>query len=314
MKLGLVLDGGGGKGAYQIGVWKAMHEFGLDKQVTAVAGTSVGGLNAALFAQGDFELAYKIWTEDLSTIHVMSIQRDLEALIDRFMDFQKIRNSSIDCFLSAHTAGQQGQYYELALGGSAVEKYVNGEMTYYNLRCLTEKNCSILLRTCSTSKAVMLATSALPVLCRRVFINGKGHQDGGVPWGGDNSPVYPLSWQESDCDTILVIHLNHFTATEKKQFSGVRILEAVPNVPSDLLGFFNGTLNFDPKHAQRLIDAGYRDGYVVFQQLMQIQTIVEQEKQAVIDKVWIDAARKSLPSELRLAYKNILGCDYDTKE
>lgn len=42
-KLGLVLSGGGGKGAYQIGVWEAMREYGFDRQVQAVAGTSVGG-------------------------------------------------------------------------------------------------------------------------------------------------------------------------------------------------------------------------------------------------------------------------------
>ena len=72
MKLGLVLDGGGAKGAYQIGVWKAMREFGLERYVTAVSGTSVGGLNAALFVQRDFDLAYHIWTEEINQIHLES--------------------------------------------------------------------------------------------------------------------------------------------------------------------------------------------------------------------------------------------------
>ena len=48
-KLGLVFSGGGGKGGYQIGVWKYLHEIGLDQYVTAVSGTSVGALNAMLF-------------------------------------------------------------------------------------------------------------------------------------------------------------------------------------------------------------------------------------------------------------------------
>ncbi len=63
MKVGLVFAGGGGKGAYQIGVWKALRETGFDRQVTAVSGTSVGALNAALFAQGDYETAEETWMD-----------------------------------------------------------------------------------------------------------------------------------------------------------------------------------------------------------------------------------------------------------
>ena len=59
--IGLVLAGGGGKGAYQIGVWKYLHECGLDRYVRAVSGTSVGSLNAALFASGDFQRAEDLW-------------------------------------------------------------------------------------------------------------------------------------------------------------------------------------------------------------------------------------------------------------
>lgn len=33
MKVGLVLAGGGGKGAYQLGVWKALKQFGIDKYI-----------------------------------------------------------------------------------------------------------------------------------------------------------------------------------------------------------------------------------------------------------------------------------------
>ena len=46
-RIGLVLEGGGGKGSYQIGVLKAIRELGLEKKIVAVSGTSVGALNAA---------------------------------------------------------------------------------------------------------------------------------------------------------------------------------------------------------------------------------------------------------------------------
>ena len=60
-KVGLVLEGGGGRGAYQIGVWRALRESGLEEYIAAVSGSSVGGLNAALFIQNDLEKAEKIW-------------------------------------------------------------------------------------------------------------------------------------------------------------------------------------------------------------------------------------------------------------
>lgn len=56
---GLVLAGGGGKGAYQIGAWKAMRELGITFE--AVAGTSIGSINGALIAAGDYKKAVELW-------------------------------------------------------------------------------------------------------------------------------------------------------------------------------------------------------------------------------------------------------------
>lgn len=58
---GLVLDGGGARGAYQIGAWTALAEAGM--KFSAVAGTSVGALNGALICMGSVENAQKVWAE-----------------------------------------------------------------------------------------------------------------------------------------------------------------------------------------------------------------------------------------------------------
>ena len=58
---GLVFDGGGARGAYQIGAWKALVEAGV--KINAVAGTSVGALNGALVCMGDVEKAEDIWSK-----------------------------------------------------------------------------------------------------------------------------------------------------------------------------------------------------------------------------------------------------------
>ena len=67
---GLVLDGGGARGAYQIGAWKALKEAGV--KIAAVAGTSVGALNGALICMDDLEKAEKIWSE-MEFSRVMSV-------------------------------------------------------------------------------------------------------------------------------------------------------------------------------------------------------------------------------------------------
>ena len=56
---GLVLEGGGTKGAYHIGAYKALGELGL--KINSIVGTSIGAVNGALFAQDDFLLAEQIW-------------------------------------------------------------------------------------------------------------------------------------------------------------------------------------------------------------------------------------------------------------
>ena len=72
-KYGLVLDGGGARGAYQIGAWKALKEAGV--KISAVAGTSVGALNGALICMDDLEKAEKIWSE-MEFSRVMSVDDD----------------------------------------------------------------------------------------------------------------------------------------------------------------------------------------------------------------------------------------------
>ena len=55
----LVLPGGGGRGAYQVGVAKALIEQGY--VFDYAFGTSIGGLNAALIAQGDIRRLEELW-------------------------------------------------------------------------------------------------------------------------------------------------------------------------------------------------------------------------------------------------------------
>lgn len=58
-KKAVVFAGGGAKGSYQIGVWRALDEIGFKPDI--ITGTSVGSLNAAMMVQGDLALSEKLW-------------------------------------------------------------------------------------------------------------------------------------------------------------------------------------------------------------------------------------------------------------
>ena len=55
----IVLSGGGSKGSYQIGVWKALKKLHIKYDI--VTGTSVGSLNAAFMTQNTYKKAVKLY-------------------------------------------------------------------------------------------------------------------------------------------------------------------------------------------------------------------------------------------------------------
>ncbi|MEG0793869.1 MAG: ornithine carbamoyltransferase [Lachnospiraceae bacterium] len=85
---GIVLDGGGARGAYQIGAWRALKEAGI--QISAVAGTSVGALNGALICMDDLEKAEEIWGS-ITFSHVMNVEDSfMERLFERTQPVKEI--------------------------------------------------------------------------------------------------------------------------------------------------------------------------------------------------------------------------------
>lgn len=89
---GLVLEGGGARGAYQIGACKALQALGL--QIGAVTGTSVGALNAAMVAQGDIDKTYQLW-ENISPAKVL--EADGERLLKLYQ--QHLNTSNLQYYV-----------------------------------------------------------------------------------------------------------------------------------------------------------------------------------------------------------------------
>jgi len=78
-KKALVLCGGGAKGGYHIGVWKALKDVKYVPQI--ITGTSVGALNGALFAIGEDSVANDIWENmNMETVFEKKNNEDINSI------------------------------------------------------------------------------------------------------------------------------------------------------------------------------------------------------------------------------------------
>ena len=66
----IALEGGGARGAYQVGAWRALEEAGI--RYNAVSGTSVGAINGALMAMRDLHQAEQVW-KDIRFSHIINV-------------------------------------------------------------------------------------------------------------------------------------------------------------------------------------------------------------------------------------------------
>ena len=91
MKRAIVLAGGGAKGSYHFGFWRALRELGIDFQI--VTGSSVGALNGAMMASGLYESGLEMWstikTSDIIETHPSKISEvmDTEGIVGALKNF-----------------------------------------------------------------------------------------------------------------------------------------------------------------------------------------------------------------------------------
>lgn len=250
MKRGLALEGGGARGAYHIGVVKAYLENGYE--FDGFVGTSIGAINAAILAQGDFEKAEELWrkitleqlfTGDdqlLLTISATKFNRDtlfnvgrslkqvltsggfdtskMKEYLASYLDEDKIRNSGKDFGLVTYSLDER-KPYEIHL-----EDIVDGKLISY-----------------------IMASASLPFFKSEV-IDEKKFIDGAV---FNNCPINLLV--EKNYDEIIAIRTGAAGIFRKtKGASKIKVI-----TPQDDLG---DMLSFSPENSQFSLDLGYYDG------------------------------------------------------
>lgn len=248
--LGLALEGGGAKGAFHLGAVKALLEEGY--HFDAVAGTSIGALNGAIIAQGDFEIGYKLWEnidptllfdiEEAQYHKLISKQIDKEVLthifskaknvignkgidtskmrkvIGNVIDEEKLRNSSIDFGLVtvSITDKKPLELYK--------EDIPQGQIIDY-----------------------LMASANLPVF-KSTPIEDKYFLDGGFY---DNCPINLLA--KKGCDEVIAVRTLGPGLKQNLKYKNIKVTNIFP---AEDLG---RVLNFDNSLVHRNLKMGYFD-------------------------------------------------------
>ena len=237
---GLVLEGGGAKGSFQIGAWRALREAGI--KLKGVSGVSVGALNGALICMDAPEKAEDIWHNinysavmdfNMNTGSILETAEEIKKLIkDRGVDItplkkllhetvdeEKIRNSHCELFATTFSVS------DMKLLNIDVKSASEGKM-----------------------EEILLASAFFPVF-KTEKLSGKLYTDGG---GFNNVPLDVLV-DRGYQDVIVVRIYGPGYDREKK----VKIPEGT-NIyhiaPREELG---GVLEFDKKRSRKNMALGY---------------------------------------------------------
>lgn len=88
----IALEGGGARGAYQVGAWRALEEAGI--RYNAVSGTSVGSLNGAMMAMRDLKKAEELWSNirfsQVMDVDDRSMERAMKREIRSFSELKSV--------------------------------------------------------------------------------------------------------------------------------------------------------------------------------------------------------------------------------
>jgi len=245
MKTAVVLSGGGAKGAYQIGVWKALRKLGINYDI--VTGTSVGALNGVLMVQQDFHSAINLWTnidynfvfdkekvnlnQNIYLSYVKEFIKDggmnvskLEDNIDSFLDKKRFFASNID-------------YGIVTYNLSKMKKEI---LTKNDLNPQNIKDYIIASATCYPAFKIKK-------------INDEKYIDGGYY---DTLPINLAI--ELGADRIIAVDLKAPGIRQKIKYKNKEIISIIPN---NNIGSF---LKFDKYVSRRNIKYGYNDTLKAF--------------------------------------------------
>lgn len=274
LNIGLVLAGGGAKGAYETGVFKAMWELQLVNQIKVISGTSIGAVNALLLAMNNEKTCHNSWNNLSYSRFIFSQENSRKKKVAELL--ARVKNISNDQGIIEQLRG--GDIALLSQMGveKFIEEYVDmkvirdsGKRIYacaYNIDeerpeyfCLNDYNEEEM-------KNIVLASCAIPYVFKPIMFKNHRYADGGInvysrlKHNADNVPLAPIRHHE--CDIIIVVHLSNKDTATTRYGDMKNIVEIYP---STSLEFINGigTINMHKSTLYQNIEMGYRDATVI---------------------------------------------------
>lgn len=249
--VGLVFAGGGVKGSYQIGVWKALKEMDID--IKSVVGTSIGSINGALFAMGEYDKALKLWSE-ITIEDIIKMDAQSENLFDMKNMMVLIndicRNSGIDA----------SPLHDLLKKIVDEDKVRSSDIDYglvtYSLT--DKKEISLFKNDIPRGKLVeyIMASACLPVF-KNQKIDDKVFIDGAV---NNNIPIDLLI--DKGVQNIIAVDVGGIGVVKNVNTLGVNIFTV--KCSENVLGM----MEFNPENIRKSIKMGYYDCNKAFGRLM----------------------------------------------
>jgi len=249
---GLALEGGGARGAYHIGVVKALLENGYD--FDGFVGTSIGAINAAALAQGDFNKIHDSW----SNISPDQLFDDDEQRFFNYIDAHGFRlntefSSTIKKMLLKMRSGGIGTEKIKAFMKAHISEEVirksGKDFGLVTVSLTSRKPFEMMLEDIPDGQLIdyIMASASLPGF-RRERIEGNTFIDGAFY---DSCPFRLLL--DRGYDEIIAVRTNSLGV-----FRRIEDAEKVKVIaPKTHLG---RVLVFTPEHAQANISLGYDDG------------------------------------------------------
>ncbi len=258
--LGVVLEGGGAKGSFQVGAWKALKELGIE--FDGVAGTSIGALNGAFFMQDDLDTAYDMWYNMSPSRVVVGDDRLIEKIINMDLeskDFQRVMG------MLRKLVGQKG--LDITPLRELISTYLKEDVIrsshktfgFMTVSLTDFKPTQIYMEDVPLGQLgeYLIASANLPVF-QLERIEGKLYVDGGFY---DNLPVNLLT--AKGFNEIITIELNGLGIKQKIQDK--KDLKITSISPSRNLG---STLELLPETARRNLLMGYYDTMRIYKSLI----------------------------------------------
>ncbi len=250
-KLGLVLEGGGVKGAYQVGAIKALEERAI--KFDGIVGTSIGAVNGALYLQGGFKCMLDVWLNmDIDTVYDFT-EQEVDMLYDK-------RYASVAFDYMKRGLDKRGNFFDKSY--EKVQEYFNSIVKEEDIRrtnrdygvvayCISDFTpYERMAKDIDSGKLVdyIVASATFPIFPPKV-IDGKKYIDGGVY---DNMPINLLL--KEGYDNILVIRTNVMEKQPKRKQlreANVRYI-----APKDDLGL---SMLFSSTRVKKFMQMGYDD-------------------------------------------------------